>query len=135
MEMQGKIDIYSEREDLTYAAEIECKSCGYTEEFGFTASEPLPYRMAECDCGSRSFRVEMHLSPSSSDAPEPATLDCGHPDCDTSLSMTGEELVETQAWKNGMGRGCAVEEIREKSGWTGDGWHVFCPSHDDWADL
>ena len=66
--------------------------------------------------------------------PEPATLDCGHPDCDTSLSMTGEELMETTALKNNMGRGCAVEEIREKSGWTGDGWRVFCPEHADWAE-
>jgi len=66
---------------------------------------------------------------------EPAELRCGHPDCEASLSMTGEELTETQAWGNGMGRGCAVEEIREKSGWTGDGWRYFCPSHSDWAEL
>jgi hypothetical protein len=67
--------------------------------------------------------------------PEPATLNCGHPHCEASLSMTGEELMETQAWKHGMGRGCAIEEIRERNGWAADGWRPFCPRHEDWKHM
>ena len=121
--------------DLTVAFEIraryDCQECGrsHVHEEEETLPSELPGTRDCPHCGGSAQSVY-----SFGPGPAPATLDCGHPDCDTSLSMTGEELMETTAWKNGMGRGCAVEEIREKSGWTGDGWRVFCPEHADWAE-
>jgi hypothetical protein len=58
---------------------------------------------------------------------------CGHPDCDRTLTVEAEDIVETEAWKNGMGRGCAIEEVRQRCGWVGDGWDLFCPEHEDWG--
>jgi hypothetical protein len=67
--------------------------------------------------------------------PDPTTIHCGHPDCTETLVVEGNDIVRTRAWGNDMGRGCAVEEVRDRCGWVMDGWRYFCPTHDDWGQL